>query len=217
MKKLSFIFMASLAFMMSLSIENVNAQNNNVDKNGLRQGKWVAYHENGNVKFMGQFKDNEPYGEFMYYSPEGKMIAKGQYLNKNKDGKWQYYSDKDGSLILTEDYHNGVLNGKTVVYLQGTDVVTEVTNYVNGIKQGEYTRNYDNGTLMVRANYKDDALDGDYVYYYSNGVVKEEGRFAEGMKVGEWKTYDIEGNVISTDNHEEENYDDPKLKGVELN
>ena len=70
---------------------------------------------------------------------------------------------------------------------------------------------------MVRANYKDDALDGDYVYYYSNGVIKEEGRFAEGMKVGAWKTYDIEGNVISTDNHEEENYDDPELKGVELN
>lgn len=216
MKRISLISVLTLAFIMFFSSENLNAQNNKIDKNGLRQGEWVDYHENGNVRFKGQFKDNEPIGEFEYYTPEGKLIAKGQYLNKKKDGKWQYFSDKDGYLILTEDYKNGALNGKAVVYIPETDVVSEETNYVNGVKQGEYLKYYDNGALMVKANYKNDNLDGDYFNYYSHGIVKEEGRFAEGMKIGEWKTYDIEGNVISTDNHEEENYNDPELKGIEL-
>ena len=216
MKKISFVTLMSLLLLTCFSTENLNAQNNKTDKNGLRQGEWVDYHENGNIRYKGQFKDNEPIGIFEYYNPEGKIIAKGQYLNKKKDGQWQYFSDKDGSLILTEDYQNGTLNGKAVVYIPGTDVVSEVTNYVNGVKNGEYTNYYDNGTLKMKTNYKNDALDGDYVYYYYNGVVKEEGRFTEGMKIGEWKTYDIEGNVVSTDNHEEENYNAPELKGVEL-
>lgn len=216
MKKISLAVVLTLTFIMFFSLENLNAQNNKIDKNGLRQGEWIGYHENGEIKYKGQFKDNEPAGEFVYYNPEGKIIAKGQYLNKKKDGEWQYFSDKDGSLILTEDYQNGALNGKAAVYIPETKVVSEVTNYVNGIKQGEYVKYYDNGALMVKANYKNDALDGNYVNYYSNGIVKEEGTFVEGMKVGEWKTYDIEGNVISTDNHEEENYNAPELKGVEL-
>lgn len=217
MKKLSLIIVLALVVLLFSSLENVNAQNNKIDKNGLRQGEWVGYHENGNVSYNGQFKDNEPVGEFIYYSVEGKLIAKGHYHNRKKDGVWQYYSDKDGSLILAEDYKNGVLDGKAIVYIPITEIVSEETNYINGIKQGEYLKYYDNGALMVKANYKNDALDGDYVYYYSNGVVKEEGRFAEGTKIGEWKTYDIEGYLISTDSYEEENYNDPELKGVELN
>lgn len=216
MKKTSLSVVLTFNVIMFLSLETIKAQDNKIDKDGFRQGEWVDYHDNGNVRYKGQFKDNEPVGEFVYYTPDGKLIAKGQYLNKSKDGKWQYFSDKDGSLILTEDYGNGVLNGKAVVYIPGTEIVSEETNYVNGIKQGEYLKYYDNGALMVKASYKNDALDGDYVHYYSNGVVKEKGSFVEGMKVGEWKTYDIEGNVISTDNHEEENYNDPELNGIDL-
>lgn len=216
MKKISLTLALSFVLTMFFSIENINAQNNTIDKSGRRQGKWVGYHDNGAIRYTGQFKDDAPVGEFAYYTPEGKIIAKGKYLGKKKDGEWKYFSDKDGSLILAEDYQNGVLNGKTVVYIPETKIVSEETNYVDGMKQGQYLKYYDNGALMVKANYKNDKLDGDYVYYYSNGIVKEEGSFLEGMKVREWKTYDIEGNIISTDNHEEENYDDPELKGVDL-
>ena len=52
---------------------------------------------------------------------------------------------------------------------------------------------------MVKANYKNDILDGEYVFYYPNGVVKEEGLFSDGQKVGEWKTYDMEEGLLSVD------------------
>ena len=138
------------------------------------------------------------------YSPEGKVVARGNYINKKKQDRWEYYSEEDGSLILVENYNNGYLVGKSVAYLSGTQVVIEETEYVNGVKHGLYSRFYDNGVPMIETYYKNDRLNGSYVHYYPNGIVKEEGLFKDGGKVGEWKIYDISGNLVSTDTYQEE-------------
>ena len=229
MKKLTQIFALSLTLLTLLFSENIYAQNNynKTDKQGRRQGKWIDYHSNGHIRYQGQFKNNEPVGEFLYYSedgvlfaknkhlknfvtesevysPEGKVVARGNYVNKKKQDRWEYYSEEDGSLILVENYNNGYLVGKSVAYLAGTQFVIEETEYVNGLKNGLYSRFYDNGVPMIEAYYKNDKLNGTYVHYYPNGNVKEEGLFKDGAKVGEWRIYDISGNLVSTDNYMEE-------------
>lgn len=231
MKKISLIF-ASLLAIITLSISNdICAQNNynKLDKHGRRQGKWVDYHANGQIRYEGEFKNNNPVGEFLYYSEngdliakntyikktdvaesevysaEGKVVAKGNYVNKKKNGQWKYFSEEDGSLILLENYENGLLIGKTEAYLPGTQRIIEETEYVNGMKHGLYLRYYDNGVPMVEAYYSNDVLHGTYVHYYPNGNVKEEGMFKEGAKIGPWNIYDVDGNLISTDNYLELN------------
>lgn len=227
MKKIISIIAISLTFLTFFFHGNLNAQNHNkTDNSGRRQGKWIGYHDNGQISYKGQFKNNEAVGEFLYYSedgvliaknkhhknsnitdsemysPSGKVIAKGSYVNKKKQGQWDYFSAEDGSLILTENYNNGLLSGKSIVYLAGTQIVVEETEYVNGIKHGLYSKFYDNGVPMIEAAYHQDHLNGSYIHYYSNGIVKEEGLFKNGAKVGEWKTYDTEGYIISTDSYE---------------
>lgn len=211
---------------------------NNTDKQGRRQGKWIEYFDNGKVKFEGQFKNDIPCGEFVYYdesgavkarnkyssdgsvsdsemySASGKVVAQGKYVNRKKDGLWRFFSEKDGSLILEENYVNGLPNGKSVAFLN--DVVIEEVNYLNGVKHGSYNKYYDSGVQMITATYKNGFLDGAFVTYYPNGMMNFEGVYRDGEKVGEWKTYDEEGNVVSTDIHQIENYNDPALKGVEL-
>lgn len=242
MNKTSFFIFFIMSFLLFLSSNDINAQNdyNKTDNLGRRQGKWVDYHENGQVRYKGQFKNNEPIGDFLYYSENGNLIAKntylkksqesvsemysengqviakGNYLNKKKNGEWKYFSEKDGSLVLVEYYDNGFLNGESVVYFSGTQNVIEKTSYVNGVKHGPYKKYYDDGLPMVDANYKNDKLDGVFILYYHTGAPKEEGSFKDGIKIGQWKTYDIEGNVLSVDNHEVENYEDPQLKNIEL-
>ncbi len=226
MKKLTQIFILSLTLLSLLFSNNLCAQDNynKTDKEGRRQGKWIDFHSNGQIHYKGQFKNNEPVGEFLYYSedgnlfaknkyskngvmeseiysPEGKLIAKGKYINKKKQDKWEYYSEEDGSIILEENYNNGYLVGKTLAYLSGTQFVIEETEYVNGKKNGLYSRYYDNGVPMVEAYYVNDKLNGSYIQYYPNGIVKEEGIFKDGAKVGEWRYYDISGELVSTDNY----------------
>lgn len=223
---------ASLLSLLILFNISVLAQNdyNKTDDLGRRQGKWVDYHDNGQMRYEGEFKNNEPIGEFLYYSEEGKLtakmiyekrkgkemtpqistcemysgngniIARGRYSDRKKHESWEYYSETDGALILKENYDNGVLTGTSTVFSPITHNITEETEYLNGIKNGICNKYYDNGRPMVKMSYKDDKLDGSYVSYYPNGVPKEEGMFKEGMKVGEWKTYDMEENVVSIDN-----------------
>ena len=214
---LTFVFFSSIA---------LKAQNdyNKTDSQGRRQGKWIDFHQNGKVRYEGEFKNNEPIGTFLYYSedgvlvakntyaknskisetevysPDGNVIAKGKYLDKKKHDKWEYFSEETSVLIMEENYDNGVVVGKTLAYSPVTQIVIEEIEYVNGIKNGVFNKYYDNGRPMVQAYYKNDELDGSYISYYPNGVAKESGNFVMGQKVGEWTTYDMEENVISVDN-----------------
>lgn len=230
MKKILGLLTLTLTLLFGFSTENINAQNdyNKTDNHGRRQGKWIDFHDNGKIRYTGEFKNNEPVGEFLYYSedgtlfaknkhikkthiceseiysPEGNIIAKGKYCDKKKIDKWEYFSEKNGALILVENYENGKIIGKSIAYSPINQAVIEETEYVDGLKNGVYNKYYDNGKIMVKANYKNDILDGEYVSYYPNGVVKEEGLFSEGQKIGEWKTYDMEEGLLSVDVYSDE-------------
>lgn len=230
MKKISTLLILTLSLLFAFSSSNIYAQNdiNKTDNQGRRQGKWIDFHENGSIRYTGEFKNNEPVGEFLYYSedgtlfaknkhikkthiceseiysPEGNIIAKGKYCDKKKIDKWEYFSEKNGALILVENYENGKIIGKSIAYSPINQAVIEETEYVDGLKNGVYNKYYDNGKIMVKANYKNDILDGEYVSYYPNGVVKEEGLFSEGQKIGEWKTYDMEEGLLSVDVYSDE-------------
>ena len=85
MKKLTKIFALFLTLLTLLFSENIYAQNNynKTDKQGRRQGKWIEYHSNGQIRYKGQFKNNEPVGEFLYYSENGSLFAKNKNLKNN--------------------------------------------------------------------------------------------------------------------------------------
>lgn len=225
MRNLLRLLSLSLTFIFISSI-SLNAQNNynKTDSQGRRQGKWIDFHQNGKVRYEGEFENNEPVGTFLYYSedgvvlakntyvkkskisetevysPNGKIIAKGKYLDKKKHDRWEYFNEETSVLIMEENYDNGVVVGKTLVYSPVTQLVIEEIEYIGGIKNGVFNKYYDNGRQMVKAFYKNDELDGSYVSYYPNGVAKESGNFVMGQKVGEWTTYDMEENIISVDN-----------------
>ena len=112
---------------------------NNVDINGYKQGKWLKKHNNGNIKYKGQFTDDKPFGLFYYFYENGKLKAEkkffhngqaasthfydksgnlkssGIYVNELKDSTWNYYNS-DSIIIMSEQYNKGLLNGFTKTY-----------------------------------------------------------------------------------------------------
>ena len=50
--------------------------------NGLKEGKWLTFYDNGQLKTTGEF------------------------LNNKETGTWEYFDD-NGNLILRENYKNG--------------------------------------------------------------------------------------------------------------
>ena len=76
-------------------------------KNGLREGPWVVYHDNGQLSRKGDFKNGEEEGPLVVYYENGRLSFKGNYKNGEKEGAWVRYYD-NGQLNWKGTYKNGV-------------------------------------------------------------------------------------------------------------
>ena len=71
---------------------------------GVGQGKWINYYDNGNFREVGNYEQNRVEGPISKFYPDGTLKAKGNYKDwRIKIGKWEYF-DTSGNLASTIDY-----------------------------------------------------------------------------------------------------------------
>ena len=56
-----------LFFLLLIPFLSLSQTINEVDTKGLKQGVWKKMHTNGNLRYSGQFKNDNPSGIFLYY------------------------------------------------------------------------------------------------------------------------------------------------------
>ena len=216
--EVKFIKYFSVIILIFLSFHFVQAQNNQKDELGRKQGKWIKY-KDGVKAYEGQFVDDYPYGEFLRYYPSGRLMsksyfsekgnksmtefyydnrknlvkAKGQYLHQKKDSLWLIYNEA-GVLVSEEWYKNGKANGiwKLYTYL---GVLVKETPYKNGIIQGEQKEYFSNGQLQRSIFFTNDSINGPFKVYFEDGDIRINGQFKKGLKDSKW-TYCQENDSI---------------------
>ena len=161
---------------------------------------------------VGATTDVYPSGKprlYMPYSVNGELH--GDYIEFYEDGKISYK--------IT--YENGIRRGKSMRYLENGKVIEE-KNYVDGKKEGKALETFE-GMIQMKANYKNNKIDGamflyytsgkllqkrnfingkaegELVEYYENGVVKEKAYFINDKQEKEHFFYDEKGKLIKTD------------------
>ena len=213
---------------ISLSISSYSQELNQVDDMDRKQGKWLKTYVNGVTKYDGQFRNDKPYGTFTYYyengekkaitsfsddgiiaytnifHQNGKPLADGKYINQLRDSTWNFYSDIDGKLIASENYKQGKLNGKSILYYADTNKEAEVTEYKNDIKDGIYLKYFPDGKLMTEGFYRNGQFHGEFVVYHENGTFEIKGRYNNGLKEGNWDYYNESGQEITEEQYKEE-------------
>lgn len=65
------------------------------------------------------------------------------------------------------------------------------------VPHGKYLILDEFGNVMVNGNFDRGKADGYWVKYYKSGTKAEEGQYKEDKKVGKWKFYDENGNLIN--------------------
>ena len=80
-------------------------------KGGKRDGPWVSYYYNGQLKWKGNHKAGKVEGLFVSYWHNGKLQSKGLSKDGEMEGPWVSYN-KDGTV---DKYWTGTFeNGKKI-------------------------------------------------------------------------------------------------------
>lgn len=189
----------------------VTAQNK-VDDQGLKQGPWERYFEDGQLRYKGQFIDDKEVGVFYFYNqnpkyhlaikkeydssgnaycefygPNDVLEAHGYMLGKNKINTWVYY-DK-GAMILQENYSNGVLEGVSKVFHTNGQVV-EAKSYKKGKLDGSFLRYSKYGKVLSEETYVNNVKQGQANYYNQEGELILTGQYSNDSKTGVWKYFE---------------------------
>jgi antitoxin component YwqK of YwqJK toxin-antitoxin module len=154
--------MRILTFIIIITLTgNILAQDsiNRYDKAGKRHGLWIKKYPNGNIRYKGQFIHGKETGVFRFYSPDnpkhpiaekehsqsedliyvtfyqknGKKESEGKMKGKKRTGKWTYYFADGKTILSTEEYQEGKLNGIQKTYYRNGKIAKEV-HYKNGKK-----------------------------------------------------------------------------------
>lgn len=118
-----------------------------------------------------------------------------EYTEVYQDGLLQgdkTWYDEKGNIMMIETYDRGKLNGEQITYYPSAKV-RSVVKYRQGIISGVEWHDRD-GDLLFKEVY--DNGTGRWVNYYDNGQLYEEGQFLGGSRNGEWRIYDMKGNLI---------------------
>lgn len=205
-----------LLALLALSL-GANAQNQ-IDKQGRKQGHWIRTDNNGAKIFEGDFKDGQETGTFTYYYPngnvriknvytvpgkvcnheaydeQGHLLAKGVYNQKNRDGEWHIF-DEQGRQVKLATYKMGIKQGPTVIFTSTGDTA-EYTTWRDNRRDGRWwkrigTKGYITGT------FRNGGLEGKLVEYDDNGLLCREGYYKNGDKEGSYRYF--ENNVLTID------------------
>ena len=167
-------------------IENINR----IDKANMKQGNWVGFYEEGNVKWEGEFKNDLKNGYFKEYSKEGNLVTTQKYI--------------DG--ILQEEVEElAKLDIKTEYYPTGKPKI--VASYKNNIPEGVRREYSPDGKIVAGYIFKTGVIlgegiideagikDGPWKEFYANGAIKSFGIYDKGKRTDEWKFFHPNGKL----------------------
>jgi hypothetical protein len=74
-----------------------------LNENGNREGLWVAYYDNGIKWSESYYMDGIRDGHSLTFYPNGQVRYIGEYKNDEKIGEWKFYNE-DGTLQKEENF-----------------------------------------------------------------------------------------------------------------
>lgn len=153
-----------------------------VDSIRNRIGIWTEFHNTGEFRGKGLYKEGNRVGDWEFFYPSGKLEQKGRYDKKGRaQGNWKWYYES-GKLWRDENYVNGKRDGELTDYDEEGKILMH-GNFVEGRKEGPWL--YETPDYKELGNYVNDEPDSLWKSYYMPSKIKRfEGRFVAGEPVG---------------------------------
>lgn len=135
-----------------------------VTEKGERDGSWKEYYDDGKLRAQGKYNKDVREGDWKFYHENGATEQEGTYVKGKPEGDWRWYYP-GGEMLREETYYNGLLDGLMTEYDEAGGVITK-GEYIEGKEEGNW--------------------------YFRLGDSETEGTYADGMRNGLWKIYDLQ-------------------------
>lgn len=164
--------------------------------NGAKVGSWKFFHLNKKVEQIGLYrKGGKPHGDWVWYYDNGVVKREESYFNGKEDGELIEY-DEQSEIIKKGQYVEGLKEGE---WITNTGDYIEKGNYIEGMMHGYWEGVYKStGKTAFKGEYIEDEPNERHIFFYPNGRKMLEGKYQLGLKVGDWKRYDINGIMVLT-------------------
>lgn len=197
-----------------------------------RNGYYIFFYNNGNIKKEGSYIDGVETGTWKYYFETGVLNQIYEVTSPTDYTYTKYYSngqpEEKGHLVDQKTvgkfyryYRNGLL--EKVIPVGSNDKVEgdfekyfdngqlkEIITFANSkIIDGERIQYYRNGAISTKENFKNEKLDGEWTEYFKSGQIRQYGKYKAGKLEGPWKKYHPNGKIAL-----ESNYVNGELHGV---
>ena len=205
MKKSTLIAAALMLLTLAATAQN------QVDKQGRRQGHWIRTDKDGTKLFEATYIDGLEVGTSIYYYPDGtirirntftepgrrcmheaydergRMLAMGEYCQRNRDGQWKFFAE-DGRLVKEAEYRMGIKEGRHVVYNKQGDTA-EVAYWRNNHRHGRWWKRIGSHGYIT-GQYVDGSMEGRLVEFDDQGKMAREGYYEKGLKHGTYRYFE---------------------------
>lgn len=110
----------------------------------------------------------------------------------------KYYTYHENGKVATDfNIKEGKIAGEAKFFYESGELL-ESGEYVNGLKNGVWTKVSKDGKVLGTASFKDGDKDGEWFIYDNQGHKLFEMHYTKGKRSGTWKQWDADGNLIST-------------------
>ena len=208
---LTFLIIISISASKIFSQQGVGLNDLELGSNNKQMypysGKIFDFWTNGNLKLKGRLRDGLRNGKWEFWHQNGQKLAAGKYFDGDGSladaktgvskngfvGTWSF-NYADGNQWKKGNWENGIpVNEHTEWYPNGNTRTIET--FKNGKLRGPITKWYQDGQVKEEGTFTNGKLDSSFASWYSNGSKKEEGDYIKGVQSGHWTFWHQNGEL----------------------
>ena len=149
----------------------------------MKVGEWSDYFSNGNLKDIRTYKLFRIKRKF-----NDNILSDHVVMESKLHGHSESYSEADKKLTELGNYKNGEKDGEWIAYHPGGRTPAVVSHYKEGKLHGVMNILSRRGKVMQTIEYKDGLKHGKFIVFGKRGKVLKEIKYSEGMRIIEGQT-----------------------------
>jgi antitoxin component YwqK of YwqJK toxin-antitoxin module len=143
--------------------------------NGDKEGLYIEYYKNGDIKFETNYVKDKMNGFYREYYNDNRIKIITFYKDNLLNGHYEEFYNS-GKKYIDCHYINNCLDDTYIKYYENENIhflcnykyKESITNIYDKNKHGEFIEYYENGEIFKQGNYVNNKLNGEFIIHEKN-------------------------------------------------